>query len=167
MSGRDELITGGRQLNDLLQTLAPKLRKNILRSALAAGATVFKKAALREVPRVSGDLARSIRVSSRIDNKRNRVTASVKAGGKKAPHGISVEFGTRPHVIEAPRGQSLLFRGQQYTEVNHPGAEKKPFMRPAADRAFTEGVAAVKNKIRERLTAQGINTPAPVMDDPE
>lgn len=162
MTTRDEVVHGGRELNAILSTLAPKIHKNILRSALSAGAQVYKKEVLSGVPRESGDLARSVRTTSRIDNRRGRVTASVKAGGPKAPHGISVEFGTRPHVIDAGPGHSLSVGGDQYRSINHPGAERKPFMRPAADRGFIAAVAAVQKKIRERLTKMGLNTPAAI-----
>lgn len=164
MSNRD-VVFGTQQLDDLLSTFAPKIKKNILRSALTAGAQVFKKEVLVRVPRKSGDLAKTTRVSSRIDSKRNRVTASVKVGNKKAPYALSVEFGTRAHLIEAPQGQSLSVAGRQYRAVNHPGATQHPFMRPAAKKMLPQAVDAVRKKIRERMSANGLNVPASVMDD--
>lgn len=164
---RDLSVAGGRELDRLLNTLPANIHANILRSALSAGAAVYREQAREEVPVSSGRLKKSIRVSSRVQGRKGLVTASVKAGSKKTPYAVLVEFGTRPHQIKAPPGRALRFRNVTVVEVEHPGSKGRPFMRPAAGKAFAKAVGAVKSKIRERLTEQGIRTPGPLMDDPE
>lgn len=48
-----------------------------------------------------------------------------------------VEFGTKPHVIEAKNKKALAFtmNGQKVVvkKVNHPGTRAQPFVRPAFD----------------------------------
>lgn len=158
----DEAIIGGRELAAFLQSLPAKVEKNIMRAALRAGANEFKRVAKQNVPVDDGDLKASIRVSTKT--KRGTVYASLKAGGKKAPHWHWVEFGTAPHKIKPKNHRALAFGGATVHEVDHPGAKPKPFMRPAFDTASTAAIAATTAKIRERLTKEGINVPAPEQD---
>lgn len=160
MATNDQTIGGGRELDDMLRTLAPKIERNIMRSALRAGANVFKKEAQATVRVNTGTLRRSLVVSTR--QKGGTVTASVKARGKIAPHAHLVEFGTRPHKI-APKGQkgALKIGTNVVGAVEHPGSKPKPFMRPAFDGKSGEAVQATAAQIRARLTKEGINTPAP------
>jgi HK97 gp10 family phage protein len=155
----EQAIVGGRELDAFLQTLPVKVERNILRAAMRAGANEFKKAAKQGVPVDDGDLERSIRVTTRSKN--GTVYASLKAGGKKAPHWHWVEFGTAAHKIKAKNERALSFGGVTVSEVDHPGAKPKPFMRPAFDSAAAAAIAASAAKIRERLTKEGINVPAP------
>ena len=173
-------ISGGRELDELLKTLAPNVQKKILRTALAAGARVIAKVAKQNAPvgptsstneaiygGYAGALKDSVRVTSGQDRTGMRY-ASVKAGGlsKKGADTYYiqfVEYGTRPHVIR-PRGKKRLELGGHFVAgtVMHPGATGKPFMRPAADEAQGAAVAAFAAKVRERLTKEGLSAPAPV-----
>lgn len=155
----DENIRGGRELDAFLQTLSVKVEKNILRSALRAGANEFKNEAKANVPVSSGKLRRSLRVSTK--SKGGRVTASLKAGGKMASHAMLVEFGTKPHKIAPKNAEALLVGGQVVGEVDHPGARPHPYLRPALDSKQGQAIAAVAAQVRKRLTAEGLNVPAP------
>lgn len=179
----EQNIIGARELDRLLQTLPVKIEKNILRSALVAGARVIAKEAKLRAPvgppsdagkqlygGYAGALRDSIRTSSRI-GKDGRVTASVKAGGgtKKGAdvfYAHIVEFGAASHRIR-PRAKKSLELGGKFVAgtVAHPGIRPQPFMRPAADAKFTEAVAAVKLKIQTRLQQYGPDVPAPVGAD--
>lgn len=159
-----ETITGGRALDDLLRTLPAKMHKNIMRSALRAGAAVILDEVKQNIPKDTGALASTARISTRA--KGGEVSASAKVGGKykgvDAWYAHLVEFGTRPHVIKPKtQGGALQFGGIQTRLVSHPGIQGRPFMRPAADTKFTEAVAAVQAKVRERLAKQGLNAPDP------
>lgn len=186
MSIREEAVVGGRELDDILQTLAPKLQKNVQRTALRAGAAVFLREVKSRIPAASGQLRASARVTSRAQG--GTVYASVKVGNFVAWYAHLVEFGTRSHYIwasAADRGAGRG-RGRRGTAgrretlasmstvnrrvlqigghfigpgVHHPGARAHPFMRPAADVGFPEAVRAYTAKMRQRLTRQGLNTP--------
>lgn len=155
----DHAIIGGRELDAFLQQLPAKVERNIMRAALRAGANEFKAAAKSAVPVDDGDLRGSIRVTTRSKN--GTVYASLKAGGRKAPHWHWVEFGTAAHKIRARPDHALSFGGVTVRDVDHPGARAHPFMRPAFDSAAAAAIAAAAAKIRQRLTQQGINVPAP------
>lgn len=180
----DQTLAGAAELDSLLQTLPAKVEKNILRAALRSGAAVFLGEVRTHIPAVSGDLRKSARITTRVS--RGSVSASVKVGNKKAFYASMVEFGTRPHVIsvtDADRGisrrtgkkvslgtinRSLRLGGTLVgPSVNHPGSRPHPFMRPAADAGLAAATQAVTAKIRERLTREGLNSPAPIPSDPE
>lgn len=155
----DQSITGGRELDAYLQSLSVKVERNILRSALRAGTNEFKKDMQAKVPVDEGDLKKSIRTTTRA--KKGTVYAAVKVGGRRAPHAHLVEFGTAAHKIRAKKGGALVVNGNAVSEVEHPGARAQPFARPAFDTGATPAIAAVGAKIRERLTKENINVPAP------
>jgi HK97 gp10 family phage protein len=166
VSARDEVLSGGRALDDLLQTLPTKMEKNIMRSALRAGAAVMLEEVKSRIPVASGALRDSARITTR--GRKGQVSASVKVGNFQAWYAHLVEFGTRPHTIRPKeQGGALQFGGTLTRSVEHPGTRGQPFMRPAADAGFTASTAAVQVKVRERLTKQGLNVPAPLPMDPE
>lgn len=155
----DQSIFGGRELDAFLQQLPVKAEKNILRAALRAGANEFKKDMQQNVPVDEGALRRSIRTTTRT--KKGTVYAAVKVGGRRAPHAHLVEFGTKAHKIRAKKDSALVVNGNAVREVDHPGAKAHPFARPAFDTGAASAITAVGAKIRERLTKENINVPAP------
>lgn len=184
----EQSIIGGKQLFDFLQQLPVKVERNIMRAALRAGANVIRKAAQENVPVDLGALRKSIRVTTGA--KKGIVTASIKAGNKDAYYFAWVEYGTKPHLIKVSEGErpinyrltakrgaltymsmttinrNVLRIGNTFVGpvVSHPGSEKKPYMRPALDSHGDKAVEAIAAKIRERLTAEGVNVPAPEIE---
>lgn len=165
VSARDELIVGGRELDELLKTLSLRLQKNISRSALRAGAAVMLQEVRTRIPVASGDLVRSARITTRARG--TDISASVKVGNSVAWYAHLVEFGTRQHRISGKNGRALRFGNVTVQSVLHPGTRARPFMRPSAEAGFAAAIRAVGNKYRERLTKQGLNAPAPIPMDPE
>jgi HK97 gp10 family phage protein len=177
----DQTIVGGKELDAFLQSLPLKIERNIMRAALSAGARVILREAKDRAPvgptssenaklygGYEGALRDSIRLSSRV-GKDGRITASVKVGGmtKKGAdvyYAHMVEFGTRPHIIKAAKGEALKVGSSFPRVVHHPGAAHQPFMRPAFDYASGAAITAVTDKIRSRLTKEGINAPAPEVE---
>ena len=156
---------GGKELQDMLNTLPAKIERNIMRSALRAGAAVIRDAARANINDRSGGLSKSVRVSTRA--RRGEVTATVKAGNKEAFYAHMVEFGTLAHDIPAAKGSALNVAGQPRASVEHPGAAPHPFMRPAVDEKQAEAIRAVGEQVRKRLTKQGLNTPDALEVDDE
>lgn len=176
----DRYIHGGAELDRMLQTLAPKLEKNIMRSALAAGARIIMKDAKANAPvgqpsnvnakdygGYPGALRDSVRVTSGFDRKTGRAYASVKAGGKTKKgadvfYAHIVEYGARRHTIK-PRAKRLEIGGKFVAgSVEHPGVAPRPFMRTAVDAKLPEALMAVTAQIRKRLQKEGVDIPAPV-----
>lgn len=145
-------VSGLSELDKLLKELPAKVERNILRGAMRAGAKVFEGRAKELVPVKSGQLRDSIKVSTR--SKRGRVSATVRAGGKKAFYAHMVEFGTARHFIKPRKRKSLFFAGLAREVVDHPGASPKPFMRPALDGGQAEAVNAAADYIRKRLAKE-------------
>lgn len=166
MTTRDEAITGGRELDRMLQSLPVKMERSIMRGALRAGAVIIRDEIKSRAPVASGALRDSIRVTSRA--KKGTVSASAKVGNRIAWYAHLVEFGTRPHVILPRRqGGSMQFGGVRTRLVDHPGTTGRPFVRPAGDAATPAAIAAVTKYVRRRLTRQGLDAPDPAPRDPE
>lgn len=156
-------IKGGAELQRALQGVPVKLERKILRGALRAAAKVIEAEAKRRVPVRTGRLRDSIRVSAGA-KKNGRVWAHVKAGGGRkgrAFYAHFVEFGTRRHIITAGAGRSGAARALSIAgrlvgaKVDHPGAQERPFMRPALDTQAQAAIDDMAAYIRARL-AQAI-----------
>jgi HK97 gp10 family phage protein len=149
----DIAIDGLSDLNDLLQQLPAKIEANVLRGGLRAGAVVIQQEAKRLVHDVSGALAASIRVTTKIKN--GTSYALVIAGKHKAKddpyYAHMVEFGTAAHWIKPKNRKSLFFAGLMREAVLHPGARPKPFMRPAMDSKAQAALGTMADYISERL----------------
>lgn len=145
-------VRGLSDLQKMLDTLPGKIERNIMRSALRAGAKVIQSRAIRNVPVRSGELRRSLKISTRA--RRGQVTASV---GTKLFYARFVEFGTRAHVIAAKAKGWLSFGGVFAKSVDHPGNRPRPFLRPAMDASASAVLVAVGEQVKKRLTKEGLD----------
>jgi HK97 gp10 family phage protein len=160
-------IKGLAQLQAALATLPVKMENNILRGALRAGAKVIATEAAANVHSVSGELAASVRFGCKVNRAGGKLVGFVRAGGKgkKGKKAVFwagwVENGTAAHIIKVrPPGKALAVGVAQ---VQHPGARKKPFLRPAADLRGQAALERMREYVRERLaTRHGIDVPAPI-----
>lgn len=165
-------VKGLAELQAALASLPVKMENNILRGALRAGTKVVALAAKGNVHNVSGALADSVRFGCKVDRANGKLVGFVRAGGRgkkgsakggKNPafYAHMVENGTAAHVIKALAPNRMLAIG--VAQVQHPGAQKKPFLRPAADSSGQAALEAMREYIRNRLaTKHGIDVPAPI-----
>ena len=149
-------ITGLDELQKALDQLPVNVERKILRGALRAGQKVVLEQAKASINNVSGALAESLRISTR-KGRNGQISARVIAGNKTAFYAHMVEFGTTKHLIKPKNRKSMLVAGMMSEVVNHPGARKKPFMRPAADAAASEtsqAMSAFKDYMQQRITKE-------------
>lgn len=154
----DFRVEGLAELQKMLDDLPANIEKNIMRGGLRAGAKVVQEEAQRVCPVGSGNLPKgetagalrdSIRISMRA--RKGRVQAFIKAGDKVAFYAHMVEYGTASHLIKPKDRKSLFLAGVFKELVKHPGATKKPFMRPAIDNKAQDAIEAVADYVRERI----------------
>lgn len=146
----ETVIDGLAELDAALKDLPARVEANLLRGGLRAAARVIEDEARRLVPKKTGLLAESIRVSGRVDKREGKVVYRIIAGGNKkgqAFYAHIVEYGTRLHYIKGP----LALGGKMVSGVDHPGAKEHPFMRPALDTKTQPAIAAMADYIRARL----------------
>jgi hypothetical protein len=149
-----------------MDTLAPRIEKNVMRGALRAGMNVVKPMAVANARKSSGVYASGLKVGTRARG--GRVTASLKATGPHAYLGRWIEFGTRAHNIAAKVNGWLSFGGIFTKSVAHPGARPFPHMRPALDANATAAVQASAEYMRTRLaTKHGLDTSGVVLEGDE
>lgn len=173
-------VKGLAELQAALDQLPARMEANVMRGALRAGARVLQAEAKRLVPvslpneenqrlygAYMGLLRDSIRV--RVSLRNGRVTARVEAGGSgrrgkgAAYYARWVELGTKPHPITAAARKSLQISGAFPAVVMHPGAQPRPYLRPALDGKAQDALRAAAEYIRGRLaTKHGITVPAPL-----
>ena len=143
-------VTGLAGLQALLDELPARIEGNVVRGGLRAAAKVVEMEAKRLCPvGKTGDLRDSIRVTLR--SKHGHISATVKAGNAKAFYAHMVEFGTARHWIKPKNRKSLFVAGLLREAVDHPGAKKEPFMRPAIDGKADEAIDAMAAYLRDRI----------------
>ena len=153
-------VNGLAELQKMLDELPAKIEANVVRGGLRAGAKELQDEAKRLCPlggsdgplrkgESPGDLRDSVRISMR--SRRGRVTATIKAGNKKAFYAHMVDFGTARHLIKPKNRKSLFFAGLAKELIDHPGAKKKPFMRPAIDGKAETAIETMAEYIRNRI----------------
>ena len=156
-----------------MDELRKALSKITARAQLEASVTLTKtaaqtiaRAARKKCPVVSGTLKKSIIVRQVSKKSKKYITYHVghKMSGKNNGwYGRLVEFGTLAHEIpkksnaEKYNNATMLINGSFIGgTVQHPGAEKKPYMRPAFDEYWQKGLAAgakrAKKVIEKPLT---------------
>lgn len=151
----DVKIEGLAELERDLQQFVDKLQRNVVRASLRAGAKVFLEEARRQVPvGKTGALRRSLKISVRT--RRGVPVAFVRAGDKDAWYAHLVEFGTSAHFIKPKRRKSLFFARLAREVVEHPGAKKRPFMRPAFDQGAPGAIKAMTAYMRRRIEREGL-----------
>ena len=143
-------IKGLEGLQALLDELPARIEKNMVRGGLRAGAKVVEAEAKQLCPvGKTGALKESIHVSMRT--RQGRISATISAGGGKAWYAGMVEHGTARHWIKPKDRESLFLAGLERKAVQHPGAKKQPFMRPAIDGKASEAIETFSAYLKNRL----------------
>ena len=153
----DVHVTGMKELAQFLDTLAPKIQKNVLRGALRAGMKEVAVDAKAGAAVASGLMRDGLKIST--NSKGGKVTASLKAKGKHGPLAHLIEFGTAAHRIQAKDGGALSFGGGAFQHVDHPGSKAAPFMRSALDARASDATVAAAQYMKQRLSEKhGLDT---------
>lgn len=157
-------IAGLSEIQAWLDMLPEAVEKKLMRGALRAGQKVIADTARQNAPLsppsaenaanwggYAGALRDSIRVGTRVRN--GRIVAYAKAGNKTAFYAKMVEYGTAAHVIPGP----VALGGHVYTHLDHPGAQKRPYMRPAMDANVSESspaFTAIKDYLQGKIVKE-------------
>lgn len=124
-----------------LQRLDKKTKAKVARKVLRAASRPILRDAKQRVPEVTGDLKRSLKIRTSV--KRGSATASVRATERYAH---LVELGTKPHSMTRRNKGGTFKRRRQ-----HPGADPKPYLRPAFDTKKDEAVAKARTVLAAEL----------------
>lgn len=165
------MFKGLTELGKVLDTLPPKIEKNVTGRAMRAGAKVIKAEVDKNLEKTvkTGVLKKGIKIVSR--SKAGRVHVFIRTTGKHAYVAKWLEWGTQAHLIGARRTAAgrfvsglggLAFLGIFRTVVSHPGInpERTKFMRPAFDAKGLASVVATAEAMKKILkTKEGLDVP--------
>lgn len=160
--------TGLGDVFSALDNVEKKIRKKGIRKGMNEATKIVAKAAKQKAVRVSGLLAKSI--GRKVGRDRRKVTvglvgprigfAGSYAGKPRDPEKYAhlVELGTAPHSVakgdtleRKNRKGDVVKQASQTAGKMHPGAQAKPFLRPAADDNVTRVRDAIADAIAEVL----------------
>ena len=159
-------VKGLSDIQKFLDQLPAKIERNIMRGALRSGMKTVQPVAQHNIHSVSGQLAQGLKIGTRARG--GTVTAVLQATGPHAFVAKWVEFGTKAHTIAAKEGGYLAIGDGFYKSVEHPGAAKKPFLRPALDQQAQGAVVAAGEYMKARLaTQEGLDTSAVLIEGDE
>lgn len=131
-------LDGMDSLERKLKKLPQKIHKNILRSAIQAGASALAKRIKAATPVDTGTLRKSIKAK----RKRGKPTEIQSDVVSTAPHAHLIEFG---HALKKGRGD-------KQTTIGHVPAN--PFFRNTLDQSRGEIVREITKKIVDRLAIE-------------
>lgn len=164
-------VRGRDAVRRYFKQLPEDIQGKLLVGAARAGGKVIRDEAKQQVnsDAVRDEIKLTVR---RVDD---RIIARVGLSkGWSLSVGVWLEYGTDPHYITVDDSQRqgmsanrintlkkrdnvLVINGQPVGKtVLHPGAEKKPFLRPALDTKEGEAVAAAQSYINSRIRSGGI-----------
>lgn len=138
---RSSISVDDRNLLRQLRNLDKVTEKNVTRRVLRRAAAPMRDQAREDAPKKSGDLARSIKTY--VSAKKGEGTGKVES---RLPYAHLVELGTKPHWQKRRLGRSRRRR-----RVLHPGAQPKPFMRPAFDQEKDNSVGIARRELKKEI----------------
>jgi HK97 gp10 family phage protein len=166
-------VEGLADLQKLLNQLPARIEANIMRGGLRAASNIYRDRARSNVPRKTGALRKSIKVSTRL--KKGVVTATISAGSAEAFYAHMLEFGTGgffegssvdavggPYQIPGKtkggktrrKKKALSFGDLAFNNVTHPGIRPVAYMRNAFDQGTKEVMDSLKVYITARLAKE-------------
>lgn len=150
-------VKGSTDVMKTLNAMAKSLGAPVVRKHIRSGARILAKRAQANASHadVTGQTSKSIGVINDPKDKVGVITGPRR--GKQFPGGFVahiLEYGAAPHII-APKkkGKKKVLKtasGGFAKEVDHPGVQATPFMRPAWDTTQT----TVLDKIKQGLKAE-------------
>jgi hypothetical protein len=153
----EEIVHGMRELARAMRDWPEKLQRQAMTPVLRRGGVVVRDIARIKVRKVSGRLARSIRVT--IVRRGGWLTARVIAGRNKKKddpfYALMVELGTKPHEIRPKGAKSLFLAGLFREVVQHPGAHAEPFLGPALEEGAAAALDAMQDELAWQVTRYG------------
>lgn len=156
-------VKGLPEVLDALQAVEDAFEVKWINNALRAGVVTIQKGIAPNVPRLSGNLASTLRYSR--DRGHGGATVrdyAVVIGKHRAagdPYwGRFVELGTQPHEIPARPGGFLHWGSLFSTMIQHPGSKPEPFMEQGLEQYASAATDAFVGYLRNKLDLRDVAT---------
>ena len=148
------VITGGAELAARLRALPDKVANNLYRRAMPAGAKEILGPVRKALPRKSGRLVKSARITTNFDRSRGRVSGDVKVGNAATFYLNILAKGAKAHVIKARRVRALMIGTGVLREVHHPGIKGRDLLSGVLAGAGQKAVDQVTASLKDLLNNQ-------------
>lgn len=154
-------VDGINELRKQLGDLPASMRKSIMRGAMRSMVGALRKSVRDAIPRRSGKLRSTARVSVRQQTQgmTMRYIGQVIVGGRDAPHAHLAQLGTKPHEIKprgtrGKRGLKIAVDGGVIVRrrVQHPGAKGVDFMEIGLRKGQAEAERRFEDYIKARIS---------------
>lgn len=130
-------LTGFKELADALRELGPRVAKNTLRRAVAAGATVVRTDARSKAPVDTGEMRKDIMVKRERDTK----------GEASAKYSVFVRSGKKSRLAGKGRNVQKNSFYWRFLEFGTSKMSARPFMRPAFESKKEDAVRIIGETI--------------------
>lgn len=134
-------LSGFKELAAALREMGPKVARNGLRSAVAAGAAVVRNEARNLAPVRTGEMKKD------IQQKRERDTK----GEFAAKYSVFVRSGKKSRLSGKKRNIDKDSFYWRFLELGTSKMPAQPFMRPAFESKKEEALAVIGEKLDERI----------------
>jgi len=145
-------VEGTAEINAALKRLGAEATA-IATDATMAGAEIVRAEAAKKAAQTSQRLANGM-LKEADTTKSNEVTVKV-GPDKELFWGRYIEFGASPHHIAPDQAKALQIDLKQFTaNVNHPGIDAKPFLRPTIDETADAVQAEIAKQLKKKLNLE-------------
>lgn len=135
-------VSGLRELGEALRGLSQDMALKASRQAVAAGASVVRKAARQAAPKDTGNLEKAIVM------KRKRFTNITEE------YNVAIRVGKRQDIKNAKAGKGALGKDAFYARFLEFGTVKmspRPFLGPALEANVNQATEAMKKRLAARI----------------
>lgn len=148
-------LEGFKELEELFLFVPDDIAKRVGMNVLKKAAKPVLDQAKANVPVKSGGLRDSLAIAGVKRLKKPVVKVIARRGkGFQGHHAFLVELGTKPGIREVREDGNFVFKGKLIKEIDHPGTQKQPFLRPALLDKTNEALKIILEGITSELQKQ-------------
>jgi len=152
MKGR---VYGGSEMANLLQEFPKRIRRGVLNSVAARGATVVKKHAKKNIIQNGSYETGELYDSVKTKKQRGRHGAYIIYTAKGAWYAHLVERGTAERKVKKP--VAFEIEPGKWITLEHAGrVPPKPFFRPALDENQPEVLSEMAKRMAKRMSKEAV-----------
>lgn len=150
-------LEGAKEFDAMLKQLPGRVAGRVAANALRAGARIIRDETKIQVPVLTGELQRSIKVITGRAERRDARIVHVGVFGKESGLAHIIEFGTGPRIAKDPDGfMTFVVNGQFVRKRAVAALPARPFLRPAADSKVGEALNRIGDVLGDGIEKEAL-----------